>query len=131
MQTVKGSSWVRMALAFAAFFCVAGTGVVYAGAPTADYPAPRSGVLVGPSTVMHNSIAQYQLVVTFVDNSTATFNNAPATFSASSTSGPSGHFASPSSTYVAPSQTNPRVLLNAKYSNTNGSVAVNRIVSVN
>ncbi len=116
-----------MALALVAFGVFAGSSMVWAG-PT--YPAPRSGVLAGPSSVVHNMIGIYSLNVTFVDSTTATFNNLPATFTATSSAGPAGNFAGSSSTYLAPSVANSRVLLSGKYSNASGSLVVNRIVSV-
>ena len=130
MQTVKGCSWLRLVGAFVAFFCVAGSGIVYAGAPSgAGYPAPRSGVLEGPAAVGINSVSQYELVVTYVDGSTSSFTGPPATFTASAASGPSGSFLSGTAKYHAPGAAN-RILLKAVYSSPQGGITVNRVITV-
>jgi hypothetical protein len=119
----------RWTLAIVAFGLVAGPGLVTASSPT-TYPAPRSGVLIGPSSVLHGGIGTYSLSVTFTDLSTGTFNGVPAKFTAISSAGPAGSFVSGTSTYLAPSTANARVILTAGYVNTNGALTVNRVISV-
>jgi hypothetical protein len=128
MPKEKVASWGRLALALVAIGFFAGSGLVWAGPM---YPAPRNGSLAGPSSVVHNQVGVYSLSVSFVDGSRGTFNNLPATFSAASSAGPAGNFAGSSSSYLAPAVANPRVILTARYSTTNGSLVVNRLVSVN
>ena len=97
MNTLKITSWGRIALALIAVFVVGGPSLLLAdGGPCPDYMVPKLGVIVGPNSVAPNGSASYALKVTFKDNSTA-MNPAGTSFTAVKGSISSG------GSYTAPS----------------------------
>ena len=114
----------RSIFALAAVLSVAGAGLVVA-APGNGY-APVSSVLQGPGVVNHGATVQYTLVVTFTDNSTASFpTNTGATFT---TAGIGGSITS-SGLYTAPA-TGPKDKISGSFTQAGVTATSSRIIKL-
>ncbi|HZO86913.1 MAG TPA: hypothetical protein VFB38_01140 [Chthonomonadaceae bacterium] len=128
MRKSTSLSLGRVILALIAVLAVAGPGLVFAQGPGATYPTPRIADILGPSAVPVNGTATYQLEVIFSDGSrvivdpNATYSARRGTFGSDTAAG---------APYTAPSSVgNGRDLLTAVYSNSQGSVRANRVISI-
>ncbi|HZO86911.1 MAG TPA: hypothetical protein VFB38_01130 [Chthonomonadaceae bacterium] len=123
MRNKSSVSLGRMALAFIAVLAVAGPGLLFAQGPGTVYATPRIADILGPASVPAGGTATYQLEVIFSDNTRVTVPNPTFTARLGSFSG---------DTYTAPSPApaNGRDLLTGTFSNAQGSVRANRLITI-
>jgi hypothetical protein len=130
MKQTVNSAWARMIVAFAAFFVIAGSGVVLAGGPGPTYPAPEFASIVGSGSLAKGASATYTMFVTFVDSTTANIASPNCTFSiAAYTTTSPGTISG--GTYHAPATgATGRVVIEGAFTSDNATVTATRAITI-